>query len=200
MKEITERAVIIITVLTTLLILGMVLIEFEALDTTLLAGIIAFVGAIIGGSITLIGVNKTIEFTRKEENLKKIPDRIIIIEKIIQKLKNFKSNLEITRRYDITANISNTHENIKHVLWEEALIRDAILVSPKVYQQLKNFSVSIDIIHESFFDKYERIFRDKQSIDEITDAYYDDSSQNIDNFIEFLENERNHLLSQYENL
>lgn len=78
-KEIAEWSVMALTTLTTLLTIGLVLLEFEKIDTTLLAGIIAFVGAIIGGFITLIGVKRTIESNRLIENQKKIKEELMFL-------------------------------------------------------------------------------------------------------------------------
>lgn len=69
-----------------LLILNMLIIFFglysyffEVKDYTLIAGIIAFGGAIIGGSITLIGVQKTIEANHKVEKHKKLNDQLMFL-------------------------------------------------------------------------------------------------------------------------
>lgn len=51
-----------------LLITGMMKMFFDW-SPTILAGVIAFIGAIIGGSITLMGVNKTIQEGRRKEEL-----------------------------------------------------------------------------------------------------------------------------------
>lgn len=69
-----------------LLILNMLIIFFglysyffKVKDYTLIAGIIAFGGAIIGGSITLIGVQKTIEANHKVEKHKKLNDQLMFL-------------------------------------------------------------------------------------------------------------------------
>lgn len=59
---------------------------FFGWDSAILAGVIAFIGAIIGGSITLIGVNKTIHENRKEEELKTIITNLKYIEELDYKL------------------------------------------------------------------------------------------------------------------
>lgn len=66
-----------------LLILNMLIIFFgvytyffNVKDYTLIAGIIAFIGAIIGGYITLMGVRQTIEASVKIEYKSKIPDKV----------------------------------------------------------------------------------------------------------------------------
>ena len=50
-----------------LFISGMTSEFFEDRDT-IIAGVIAFIGAVIGGSLTLIGVNETIQEGRRKEN------------------------------------------------------------------------------------------------------------------------------------
>lgn len=47
---------------------------------TLIAGIIAFIGAVIGGTITLVGVSKTLLENRRRDRLMYIPEIIKIIE------------------------------------------------------------------------------------------------------------------------
>lgn len=62
MKRIDYEGFILIwTSLLVVLIAGWCLKEFFKWDTTIIGGIIAFVGAIIGGAITLQGVRKTID-------------------------------------------------------------------------------------------------------------------------------------------
>lgn len=69
-----------------LLILNMLIIFFGVYsyffnikDYTLIAGIIAFFGAVIGGLITLIGVRRTIEANRMTEYLKKIKEELMFL-------------------------------------------------------------------------------------------------------------------------
>lgn len=56
-----------------LLVAGMMKMFF-GWDTTILAGAIAFIGAILGGAITLIGVNKTIKENRRKDELEIIKE------------------------------------------------------------------------------------------------------------------------------
>jgi len=53
---------------------------------TILAGCIGFVGAIIGGFITLFGVNKTIHENRRLDIAKTLPVRIVEAQNIIDRL------------------------------------------------------------------------------------------------------------------
>ncbi|MEO4053393.1 hypothetical protein [Solibacillus sp. CAU 1738] len=83
-----------------LLILNMLLIFFgvytyffDVKDYTLVAGIIAFFGAVIGGSITLIGVNKTIIEARRKESLSQIPQLIKLLNKEHQYILDFQIEL-----------------------------------------------------------------------------------------------------------
>jgi len=97
-KEIGELTVIAITALTTLLIMGMVLLEFKTLDTTLLAGIIAFVGAIIGGSITLIGVKMTLENAKEKDELNNLHARKHALDKTIIELSKARDSIYRNKR------------------------------------------------------------------------------------------------------
>lgn len=80
-KELFEWAILIWTSLLVLLITGWVMIEFYNWKVTIVAAIITFVGAVIGGSITLIGVRKTIIDSRNKDYIRDIPERIKITNK-----------------------------------------------------------------------------------------------------------------------
>ena len=68
-----------------LLITGLMKVYF-GWDSTILAGVIAFVGAVIGGVITFIGVNLTIQENRRKDDLKAIKDNIKNVDEIREKL------------------------------------------------------------------------------------------------------------------
>lgn len=86
-----------------LLILNMLLVFcgifsyfFSVEDYTLIAGIIAFIGAIIGGSITLIGVKMTINSAKEKETLENLHARKHALDKTIDQL--IKAREEIYQR------------------------------------------------------------------------------------------------------
>jgi len=81
-KEIFEWAILIWASLLVLLITGWVMIEFYDWKDTIVAAIIAFVGAVIGGSITLIGVNRTIRESRRKDEIEKIKSDIFTLSNL----------------------------------------------------------------------------------------------------------------------
>lgn len=81
-KIIFEWVIIIWTILLVLLVTGWIMIEFYSWKDTIVAAIIAFVGAIIGGSITLIGVNNTIKSNKELALKNSIPKVLENIEEL----------------------------------------------------------------------------------------------------------------------
>ncbi len=184
MKEISELTVITITALTTLLIMGMVLIEFKTLDTTLLAGIIAFVGAVIGGSITLIGVNKTIE----NNNLsKKINDAPIKLEKIaynIRFLKELWKNFNFLGM-DIFQKPNDTYKMAEKLIRESNFIELSAGISPQLYKKttdLENLLMGLNLKFNQQIEPYDFL------------EYYKDCEEIILNLIGNYEKEKNKLI------
>ena len=68
---------------------------FDVKDYTIIAGIIAFVGAVIGGTITLVGVNKTLLENRRRERLIQIPEIIKILKEEVQFIRGFQMDFHI---------------------------------------------------------------------------------------------------------
>lgn len=159
MREMKDLYVLIITTLMTLLIMGMVLIEFETLDTTLVAGIIAFWGAIIGGSITLIGVNKTIKDGRRRDKIKfyneKLRERAALKYDVTTELSAMKYDLSMLFE-DIYSDGFNDQEildvlNILEVRIEK-LIRDGIVIGDNNFSTLNELKSSIGALYEYYND------------------------------------------------
>ena len=84
--------IILISVLLVDLLLysGLVHVFFDG-DKTIIAGIIAFIGAIIGGFITYLGVNRTLEHRDREVFLSTVIERLYNIEKMYDKYNNYSS-------------------------------------------------------------------------------------------------------------
>lgn len=161
MKEIAEWSVIALTTLTTLLTIGLVLLEFETIDTTLLAGIIAFVGAIIGGMITLIGVKRTIESNRLIENQKKIKEELMFL-------------------YPLQREVEEIHEynwfeyNDNHAPYEEILnyVQKRLSIKSKLYDYAQRGSLEVyaELIKiKDFYDFMARQLYDFGEIEELSD-------------------------------
>ncbi|MFJ8517697.1 hypothetical protein [Lysinibacillus xylanilyticus] len=89
-KEIFEWAILIWTSLLVLLITGWIMIEFYDWKDTIVAAIIAFAGAVIGGSITLIGVNLTIKQNKEIEKNKGRNKKVAYLLNLGNELNRFK--------------------------------------------------------------------------------------------------------------
>lgn len=118
---------------------------FDVTDTTLIAGIIAFFGAVIGGYITLLGVRKTIDHNNKIEKYKIF---IAQHQAIVATIRLFaKAQGRMWEMWSLT------HEPYKecNAMFREELNRSsgildtATLASERVYQSLYNFNEFIDI-------------------------------------------------------
>lgn len=132
-KRIFEWAILIWTSLLVLLIAGWIMIEFYDWKDTIVAAIIAFVGAIIGGSITLIGVKMSISEARRKDDLEKIEEKVFAGEYLID---------ELTKLYFIAEQKAFKMELINHELQEVQGTDNSIL---DLYNK---FSIEINEIHE----------------------------------------------------
>lgn len=98
----------IIAVTTFVVILtGSVFYFYKGADT-LIAGIIAFIGAIIGGSITLIGVKMTISETKRKDDVELLETKIFAGEYLIEELTEI---LSISKRSK--KSIADTYKEIE---------------------------------------------------------------------------------------
>ncbi|UNT55101.1 hypothetical protein [Lysinibacillus capsici] len=129
-KGIFEWAIIIWTILLVFLITGWIMIEFYNWKDTIVAAIIAFVGAIIGGSITLIGVNNTIQ-SNKELALKNS------IPKILENIEEFR--VQLIGSYNRAFEFSNPREVVKifeSEIVKRGLFKVAANIDKEIYQEL----------------------------------------------------------------
>ncbi|MGE7940635.1 hypothetical protein ACQKNB_00970 [Lysinibacillus xylanilyticus] len=143
------------SVITLISIIGMDIIMYSWIvnlffekDPTIIAGIIAFVGAVIGGYLTWSGVVKNIEFEKERDELRLIPEKISNINILLEKVENAQNtrvkllsnnsvlnamgdkkdsiNHAILVNYNVYIGTKNLYEVIKK---EEKIIRDLILHS-----------------------------------------------------------------------
>ncbi len=121
-----------------LLILNMLLIFsgifshfFSVKDYTLIAGIIAFIGAIIGGSITLIGVKMTIENEKRRDEIRSIPSKIRAVNDLLDKIKSVNKVMRVI-------NYENKTDEILQVLGDPSeLMEKALCINFKIYEETK---------------------------------------------------------------
>lgn len=76
-------------------------------DTTLIAGCISFMGALIGGGITYFGVRKTIQHRDKEVFLNDATEKLMINEELIDTYKSHLNSVFILENMNNNINISN---------------------------------------------------------------------------------------------
>lgn len=141
-KGIFEWGILIWTSLLVLLITGWVMIEFYNWKDTIVAAIIAFVGAIIGGAITYLGVVKNLKETKKESYLKEIPAKLFNLsiveskfELIYLKYVIYPFEKEKILEYLIA---------IQEMIIVEGLIEKAILVDYTLFEKIKNINFLCD--------------------------------------------------------
>ncbi|WP_312145643.1 hypothetical protein [Lysinibacillus capsici] len=128
-----------------------------------IGNIVTFLGSILGGTITLVGVYITIKHSEKTEQLKQTPHKLEQAEKLILSLKIAQNHLieELYGGY----NVSGMLYRAKDVMEKRKILLNSIQVSSKSYYSVKNL--------ESNLNKYIRIsnemkYRNKQEIDGYT--------------------------------
>lgn len=134
-KEIFEWSILIWTSLLVLLISGWVMIEFYDWKDTIVAAIIAFVGAIIGGSITLIGVKMTINNAKKQEESANLHFRKKALDITINKLSEANDKIYRFRRQKqefegALGGLINSLDNTN------GIIDNAVISSKNAYQSI----------------------------------------------------------------
>ncbi|MFJ7918101.1 MULTISPECIES: hypothetical protein [unclassified Lysinibacillus] len=152
--ENTMNIVLLITVSSTMiLIFTVVIINLLSIkDYTIIAGLIGFVGAIIGGSITLIGVTRTIEADRVIANQKRHHEELMFLyplEREIEKIITY-----ISVKYENDGDFSE--EKIVQYIYEKFsstnLYEYAQRGSLKVYSELISYRNNVEQYKEEYDD------------------------------------------------
>ena len=115
-KNILHITVFSFTLLAAVLNIFIVLYNFYDVSDTLIAGIISFFGAIIGGSITLLGVNRTIQNSRREEEMNRIISNIEILNNASKFLIEMhdKSIFASENNIDLDVTLNGFNEDFTH--------------------------------------------------------------------------------------
>ncbi len=151
----------------TLLILNMLIIFFGVYsyffnvdDYTLIAGIIAFFGAIIGGSITLVGVSNTIQENRRKDNQEKYErasylfvELLPFINKVyssINSLNEDEFNSKKQEVIDCARNLWGVATNVSNDSWKINLdfhteLKSVQYYSERIYELLEDESSEKEI-------------------------------------------------------
>ena len=143
-KGIFEWAILIWTSLLVLLITGWIMIEFYNWKDTIVAAIIAFVGAIIGGLLTLFGVKITINHNNEKELHKTLIKQHQTLLKIILTFEELKTQGGILWNYHAPYRDCNQ-------MFRDSLINSLLALSldttELVYGKVYEFFEYIDYQH-----------------------------------------------------
>lgn len=93
------------------LIVGItIFVKSEILDTTLAAGFLGFIGAIIGGLITLVGVKRTIQENRKINNQEKYLIANYIFIELLPELTQMNNKIKSITQLNLSTDIVEIKE------------------------------------------------------------------------------------------
>jgi len=107
-----------------LLISGWIMMEFYGWKDTIVAAIIAFVGAIFGGAITYIGVNRTLKHRDREIFFSNATEKLMIFSVLIDTYSKYLNKMYI-------------YENLlQH--GEESMTKNVLETIKELHQQLIN--------------------------------------------------------------
>ncbi|GAB0167466.1 hypothetical protein LSPCS325_09030 [Lysinibacillus sp. CTST325] len=149
-KWVFEWAILIWTSLLVLLITGWVMIEFYDWKDTIVAAIIAFVGAVIGGSITLIGVNLTIHNSRLDAKRKEAKLEYIKLHQLSKMLDKLCAEVSFNRmeeRYEIGEIVNKL---IKRISVESDIFLIS-LESIEIHSLIIEFDEYLEFLSERYY-------------------------------------------------
>ncbi|MGI8351690.1 hypothetical protein NiCM35_18205 [Niallia circulans] len=129
-----------------MLFLGYILHELYNWDTTIIAGVIGFVGAVLGGAITYYGVNKTLRHRNIELFLETATEKLLLVDELIQ---NFKANRDNAFFYEHSKGFMDHDERnarIKELL--EEFQGSLISRNPDIYKSMDYDEVQIIMFHQ----------------------------------------------------
>lgn len=150
-KDIFEWFILAWTTLLVLLISGWILIEFYEWKIEIIVGIIAFVGAVIGGMITWVGVGLTIKSNRSLE-----------IERINKE--------ELMYLYPMQRELEKIEEHIFFEVNENHLTSDEVI--RYLYKELSFENKMYDYAQRSSGELYNKLYRIKDEINSFMDEIY----------------------------
>ena len=176
-----------------LLFVGIFTNFFKWKDYTLLAGILGFSGAIIGGLITLKGVRETIKFTKKTDDQSKKPEKIKNATELIKLLEIFEDNIRVSDE-DIRSKKRGLHhleDNIKRFFDDNEIYIKAAYVDSSIYKQINDFKSNTIRGCSHLKAEHAQVFRmrdkNKEELNkirfDITRKAYNETSTNINGFI-----------------
>ena len=124
---------VLLLILGDILLLGYILNLTFKWDTTIIAGIISFIGAVLGGVITYFGVNKTLRHRNRELFLETATEKLILSDDLIQKHKTY---LNAAFLYENAGNVGNMESNA---------------INEEVQRLLKEFYESLQLSNKDLY-------------------------------------------------
>ncbi|MER2119226.1 MAG: hypothetical protein ABS935_03105 [Solibacillus sp.] len=135
-KNIAEWFILIWSSLLVLLVTGWILVEFYEWKDTIIAAIIAFVGAIIGGLITWLGVRITIDNANKIRNLDAIPEKIERINRFYNSLVSIQDVMFV--KFEGLNRTYSTANNVLKYIEQNKLVTESMLISETIYKDFQD--------------------------------------------------------------
>ncbi|MER2000966.1 MAG: hypothetical protein ABS882_14465 [Lysinibacillus sp.] len=162
-KNVIEWFILIWTGLLVVLISGWICIEFYNLNVEIMAALIAFLGAIIGGFITLFGVRRTINENQKLNFKNRIPEKVVNAEKICRMYNEIYGIYFLNDLKVLDFNPSQAKERVNNLYKENDAESKALQISPDAYEGLKWVRNSINLLTIAFNQK---VHREKETLTE----------------------------------
>lgn len=171
---------VIVFIFLSLLLITFTSTEWKDMYTTFFSIFGSVVGGLLGGYITLLGVQRTIEGQREQESLKLIPQKIIGLHKLIKKIDNLESKfMSSTFRIRSICNKDYSIEEIKKI------IDDGFGSLITFGAEIKNIEYEfIEIVSQIDIETYKDI---KQFFDQL-EGHFDKVaySDTIDNLLSYI--------------
>lgn len=156
-----------------IIFLGVYSYFFGITDYTIISGIIAFVGAIMGGSITLVGVNKTIQRDIRKEYYEKLEQRANLKHVVSIRLSELRNFLNEAKKEVPSDNIND--EDILFILNKikdtcDGLISDGIHIGENNIDLLKDLTNALDALYGFYYD-FNEVHEDDSYYEEVTHIF-----------------------------
>lgn len=195
-----EVTVVAFVLLTAILNIFLVLFVYYDLSDSIIAGIIGFFGAIIGGYITLRGVRHTITSNMDIEFKRQIPNKvqsIYIIKNelngIITKLTVNDNRIKFTKPYALFVSIEKCYK-------DKELIKESLAISPETYRKVNALwsyiNIQYNLYSQGFYNDDKEEGYEKRDIDRIEYFLNSCSSETL-KCIHHLDKESEELLAKY---
>ncbi|MDK3010869.1 hypothetical protein ORM30_29400 [Bacillus cereus] len=158
--------VLVSVVILDLIIFYAVMDALKVLEKELIVGLIAFLGSILGGLITLVGVNATLKHRDREVFLLSATEKLLAVERLIADLKGYLNTITITNAKNM--DIPNKCLEIQAIIqsFENVLNTNKEII----YKNIEYDKVQyINIYHSSLKSMCHKRFIDEQEKDECID-------------------------------